>query len=333
MHYSWRLFALVAFLIPLLYVRAQAEEEEATSKGSPVGSTLLRLPSKTLGGDQYWADEFIHGDWRIQRQALTGNYRLLDPSDHRRAYGDYDACRSEFDKLRKTEEIPALKKEAVVLLHGLLRSRDTMQPLAKLLQEQTPWEIINFTYPSSCGTVSEHAAVLDKMLSRLEGVEKIHFVGHSLGNLVVRHWMSDQLQQQKRIDPRVQRFVMLGPPNNGAQMAERFESNLLFGMVMGQSGKQLAKNWSHLDGKLCVPPCEFGILAGNAGLNPLIDGDDDLCVAVEETKLPGAADFRVLPLNHSTLRTDANAQRFTLEFLRNGFFESNDKRQSLRSEP
>jgi pimeloyl-ACP methyl ester carboxylesterase len=306
--------------------------QEAALPVNSVGASLLRIPNKTLGGDQYWADEFIHGSWRIQRNVFSGHYRLLDDNDYRRAFGDYLTCYACFEKLRAEAPLPNRKKEAVVLLHGLLRSRDTMQPLANYLAAHTDWEVVNFTYPSSRATVSEHAETLDTMLNRLRGVETIHFVGHSLGNIVVRHWMHDQVAAGRRLDLRVGRFVMLGPPNQGAQMAEYFRDNPAFTILMGKSGKDLSHRWESLDKKLCIPPCDFGIMAGNGGVNPLIDGADDLCVAVEETKLPGAADFRVLPLNHSTLRTDETVHRLTLEFLRNGYFESEEQRQPLLSE-
>jgi hypothetical protein len=317
--------ALLQFL-PIQY----ASCESPATPSARIGDTLLKLPSKTLGGDQYWADEFIHGGWRIQRNVFSGHYRLLDEQDHRRMVGDYWQCRIAFEKCLVAGEIPPMKPEAVILLHGLLRSRDTMDPIADYFKQQTNWEVINFTYPSSQGSVGEHATALDKVLFRLDkNVTKIHFVCHSLGNIVVRHWMHDTQQKRHAPDARLGRMVMLGPPNSGAQFAQRLEKTPLFGLVTGDSGKQLARDWHMLQDKICIPPCEFGIMAGNQGINPLIPGDNDLCVSVEETKLAGAADFRVLPLNHSTLRTSDTVHEFTLKFLQHGCFESPEKCQPL----
>src|SRR5687767_707958 len=36
----------------------------------------LNLKSPTLGGKFYWADELVYHDWRIQRHADEGHYRL-----------------------------------------------------------------------------------------------------------------------------------------------------------------------------------------------------------------------------------------------------------------
>jgi pimeloyl-ACP methyl ester carboxylesterase len=303
--------------------------EMPEKKSTPLGNALLSIPNKTLGGDQFWCDEFIHGRWRIQRNVFSNHYRLLDGVDVRRAFGTYEVCLAEFEKLRDSESIPELHPEMVVLLHGLGRSRDTMESLGKKLHEQGNFEIVNFTYPSTRGTVSEHADSLEKVLAHFKEAKKIHFVAHSLGNIVVRHWMNDQLVQRGKLDPRIGRFVMLGPPNQGASLAEQLRGNPVFGLFLGKSGRQLGEQWNTLDNKLCIPPCEFGILAGNQSVNPLIPGENDLCVAVEETKLPGACDFRVLPLNHSTLRTNGTVHSFTCHFLQHGCFESDAKRQPL----
>ena len=41
----------------------------------------MNLISKTGGGKQFWADVWFFHDWRIQRHALTGHYRLLDGNE------------------------------------------------------------------------------------------------------------------------------------------------------------------------------------------------------------------------------------------------------------
>jgi hypothetical protein len=41
----------------------------------------------TLGGAQFWSDELIFHRWRIQLNAFTGYYRLLDGDDYRHTWG------------------------------------------------------------------------------------------------------------------------------------------------------------------------------------------------------------------------------------------------------
>jgi hypothetical protein len=151
-----------------------------------------------------------------------------------------------------------------------------------------------------------------------------------LGNLVIRNWMQDYYRpEESKFE--LGRFVMLGPPNNGAQIARKFKDNQLFCLLTGKCGKQLATGWDELLPELCVPPCEFGIIAGTAPIsNPLISGVDDWIVGVEETKLAGAADFRVLPLHHGDIRSDEAVGAMTLQFLQHGCFESPSKRVPLQ---
>ena len=61
-----------------------------------------------------------------------------------------------------------------------------------------------------------------------------------------------------------------------------------------------------------------------------------MTVRVDETKLPGATDFAVLPVMHSFMMNDAKVQRYTLNFLRRGRFvtaERPDAKQPADSAP
>ena len=176
------------------------------------------------------------------------------------------------------------------------------------------------------------------MIEHLKGVEEIHFVAHSMGNLVIRHWMHNQLEEEKkRIDPRVGRLVMLAPPNQGASLAERFRDNPLFRLLMGTGGQQFTRDWDELQTQLATPPGIFGIIAGGGGnedgISPLLDGDDDMIVTVEETRLAGAADFLVVPALHTFIMDDPGVQEYTLRFLQYGYFVSPQRRQPIPAEP
>ena len=80
-------------------------------------------------------------------------------------------------------------------------------------------------------------------------------------------------------------------------------------------------------------PHTLGIIAGNPlpdqQGNPLIEGPDDLVVSVRETQLPGAHDFLVLPVSHSTIMHDKRVQDATLRFLQRGHFRNPALRQPI----
>lgn len=304
------------------------------------------MRSRTLGGKQYWADELVFHEWRIQRNVFTGHSRLLDGADRRHAWGTFDACHAKLEEIRRRDNLPPMRPCVVILLHGLFRARGSMDKLARSLRENSDWTVVSVGYPSTQGTLADHTRTLNQVIGRFEGVEEINFVSHSLGALVIRRWLHDFPQatsqnanqatnQNATQKPRLGRIVMLAPPNHQPKLAEWFVPLDFTGQVAGESGKQLAYDWKTLEPTLATPLCPFGILAGGNqknGNNPLISGDDDLVVTVESTKLAGAADFRVLPVRHTFMMNDSTLQTMTRTFLQHGYFESPDTRAPLPKE-
>ena len=171
------------------------------------------------------------------------------------------------------------------------------------------------------------------------GVTEINFVAHSLGNIVVRRYLFDTTDAttQRQGDPRIKRMVMIGPPNNGSQLATFLSDSLVFNAIAGPSGTQMGDKWKYLEKTLAVPQFEFGIIAGGQAdgsklTNILVSGPDDFTVGVEETKLDGASDFLVRPLLHSTMMKQPVTLKATLSFLQKGYFISEDQRQPIPSD-
>ncbi|MEX2173366.1 MAG: lipase [Pirellulaceae bacterium] len=323
----WMLFASLAAR-PGQSQDAQPQPAEPVSTAS---TGPINFPTATLGGVQFWSDELVLPGWRIQRNALTEHYRLLDKRDFRRAWGTFDECQACLDDL---PAVP-LSGKAVVTLHGLGRSREAMDGIGEYLTQRGDYTWINVSYASSRRSLDEHAQSLARVLENLDGIDEIHLVCHSLGNLVVRRYLGESAMPapQWKPDPRITRMVMLGPPNTGSRIARLFKDNQLFGLVTGPSGKELALSWDEAERRLATPRFEFGIIAGgrgnDAGLNPILAGDDDLIVAVDETRLAGADDFLVVPLLHSGLLRDERVQTHILRFLDKGYFVSADERAPI----
>ena len=78
---------------------------------------------------------------------------------------------------------------------------------------------------------------------------------------------------------------------------------------------------------LAVPSgCQVGVIAGmrQVGLGRMVvqlEGANDGVVRVEETRLPGLADHRVLPVSHSGMLLSRQVARQCALFLRHGKFE------------
>ena len=317
-----------------LQVRGEDSSASAAAPQKPANPS-----SKTMGGTQFWSDELVFRGWRIQQNVLTGHYRLLDDKDYRHESGSFQKCQQKLEELKAERKLEPMAGPAVVTLHGLIRSRDMMDGIGKYLEQEGDYLWLNVSYASTRRTLDDHAASLARVIANLHGVSEIDFVCHSLGNLVVRRYVGEAAAQQPKwkVDPRIRRMVMLGPPNNGARFAEQFKDNKLFDLVMGPSGKQLAGQWREVEKHLAVPPFEFGIIAGSVKSakieNPLLEGENDLVVRVDETRLPGACDFLVVPCAHGDLMDDPHVRRCVRRFLEDGCFEAADKRMPIIATP
>ncbi len=283
---------------------------------------MPNLPFPTMGGTQIWTDHRNLADWRLQHNAVTGHWRLLDPRDIRRAWGDRQAC--EVKLLEATQDLDpaAAPPRVVILLHGLMRSKHSMRGLGRRIEAcQDPPRVIAFSYASTRFGIAEHAAALRELVEGLPGSPRISFVGHSMGNIVVRHALADWQTNgdAQRVLPRVEKVVMLGPPNQGAAIARRLSKLGLFEVVTGPGGMELGPDWQQLERRLAIPPCPFAIVAGDMKgfepYNPLVDGNSDFVVSVEEAQLQGATEFHTVRHLHSFLMDQADVQAIVLCFL------------------
>ncbi len=308
----------------------------ALTAAQSTSETNMNIAMPTGGGKQFWTDRFIHHQWRIQQNIYTGHCRLLDDNDVRRAWGEYDACRQAFERLRIERELPPVRGKVVVTVHGLGRTRKSMARMGEYLAQEGGYTWLNFSYASTRDSIDAHAEALLQVLHDLDEAEEVHFVAHSLGNLVIRRYMHQRaLLEPERRGPQLGRFVMLAPPNQGAELAVRLRDNGLFRLIFGTGGRQLAVNWDEVERRLAIPPCPFGIVAGGpgeAGLNnPLISKENDLVVTVAETRLAGAADFLVVPEWHTFIMNSPEVRQYTLRFLQHGHFLSPQARQPIRA--
>jgi pimeloyl-ACP methyl ester carboxylesterase len=220
-----------------------------------------------------------------------------------------------------------------------------MDSLCRFLHDKGGYEIFNVEYPSTRYDMAQHARTLRHLINNLHGIEEINFVGHSMGNIVIRHYLGDLARQDpmkqsanaaaadRRARMRFGRFVMLAPPNQGALLAETFADNVLFKEIAGDAGQELGRDWPELEKRLATPDFQFGIIAGgkgnNKGYNPILVGDNDGVICVETAKLAGAHDFIRLPVLHSFIMDNAKVQQYVLSFLQHGYFISAAERHPL----
>jgi hypothetical protein len=116
---------------------------------------------------------------------------------------------------------------------------------------------------------------------------------------------------------------MLAPPNQPAELAQNFADNPLYQWITGDSGQKLAD--PEFYARLPVPPVEFGIIAGDKGQTISFDEPNDGVVKVENTKLPGAADWIVVRRTHTFIMTAEDTFEYCRRFIETGKFEQDSE--------
>ena len=214
--------------------------------------------------------------------------------------------------LRAAGPAPAL----VILVHGLWQSGLELFVMRRRLQADGALRALFFSYPTVVGTMSNHVRRLIEC-ARAHKAEQLHFVGHSLGALVVLR----TLEITDDLPPG--RAVLLGPPLQGSRTAQSL-ARLPFGRaLLGGALTQECVEWSPREwsGRR-----EVGVIAGSMGLGvgrllANLDTEHDGTVLVEETRLPGAKDHIVVPASHTGMLVSAQVAEQTRHFLDRGAFK------------
>jgi pimeloyl-ACP methyl ester carboxylesterase len=203
--------------------------------------------------------------------------------------------------------------ETVVLLHGIWMKPVIMRPLAARLRT-AGFNTCCFSYPSVKKTPAQNARLLHEYTDSLPG-DRLHFVAHSLGGIVLMHYFA------RFQEPRPGRVVLLGSPLRGSAYAEKFHQLSLVRRALGNSTEQ---------GLLGDVPAwqggrDLGMVAGtrNIGVGNLLgraEQTNDGAVFLSETQLPGLTDHISLPVSHTGMLLSARVARQVIHFLKNGCF-------------
>ncbi len=209
-------------------------------------------------------------------------------------------------------------RACVVLLHGLGRTRRSMRRIAAALQA-AGYRVVNRGYPSTRRSIERLAAeVVPAAMTACDGVAPVHFVTHSLGGILVRQYF------QSHPVPPGSRMVMLSPPNQGSEAAERARRQALARWLLGPAVTQLGTGPDGVPATLGPIDLEIGVIAGSRSLDfwfgRLFDGPHDGKVSVAAAQLEGQQDFLVLPCSHPFIMRDTRVVGQVLYFLAHGRF-------------
>jgi len=173
-----------------------------------------------------------------------------------------------------------------------------------------------FHYRSVSGSMSDITGRLAAFAREMRG-ERVHFVGHSLGGLVIYR----TLERFPELPPG--RVVFLGSPAVASRAAVVINERMAW--AAKALGRCVAEELLTERSRRWQIDRQLGIIAGTRrmGLGSLFtsfEGESDGTVSVDEARLPGATDFITQPVSHSGLLMSAKVARETVTFLKEGRF-------------
>jgi pimeloyl-ACP methyl ester carboxylesterase len=208
-------------------------------------------------------------------------------------------------------------QEIVAVVHGFGRSKYAMWLIAHRLND-AGYRVELIGYRSLQDTP---AKILDHIGRQIGSCcigtsRKVHFVGYSLGGLLVRAYLADKRPRN------LGRVVVVGSPSKGLEIVDDLRVSWWF-RFLGPTARELGTTADSFPQSIGPPSYPLGVIAGRlepSSLEGILMEDSDGLIAIESTKVPGMSDFAIVEANHWGMRYSGEVARLVLRFLQSGHF-------------
>lgn len=209
------------------------------------------------------------------------------------------------------------ERETVVVLHGLGRNKSAMWLLAARI-EAAGFRVERIGYKSLKDSPQRILENVGRQIDTCcaQRATPVHFVGHSLGGLLVRGYLAGKPVKH------LGRVVLIGSPSQGTPVVDDYRTAWWMKFA-GPTAKALGTGSDSFPKSLPAPDYPLGVIAGKVERlvdYPAVPGDDDGLVPVDATRVEGMQDFVVIESSHSMLRYDELAAEQAIAFLKSGQF-------------
>jgi triacylglycerol lipase len=204
-------------------------------------------------------------------------------------------------------------REAVILLHGLGRTKNSMNKIENYFKKE--YDVYNIGYKSLKYPIEilVEKYLLETVNELNEKGQKINFITHSMGGILVRYlFKTYEIKNPGRV-------VMLAPPNKGSELANRFYK------IHGPACAQIMRSRNSFVNRLGEINFECGIIAGGRNYYFFLDRyfkgkKNDGIVSVDSTRIKGEKSFIELKNGHTMIMYSNEAIKKIEHFIKYGKF-------------
>lgn len=208
----------------------------------------------------------------------------------------------------------------VVLLHGLFRTPASMNKLAHRINK-AGYNIVNIGYKSTQHTLPK---IVDDVYAELKSKNllntKLHFVGYSMGGLVVRGLLNNYNFNN------LGNVVLIGTPNQGTLVANNCSVKFWCKFFLGKSVDILTTTAiQKLQPYLGTPNYNIGLIAGTSNkyyffTRKYLTASNDGMVPTTSVKISNVNNYIQFNTNHNYLIKSQQIANSVVYFLQNNTF-------------